>query len=131
MRNLKTIVNICAIIFTTSLHAQQLSTRDKTIKVEDYPEYVIVNCDNAGSMLGNSIRIAVQAKNSSFEQSLKALQDILEDKNGLNLGNQTDLLNAMSKLGFDYVNAFPENSIGGSSFSRTGFVFRKKQEYRN
>jgi predicted RND superfamily exporter protein len=131
MKNLKVIAIIYAIISASSLHAQTLSLNNKTVKVEEFPEYIIINSDNISSILGQSIRIVIQAKNSEFEKSLKDLQDLLEDNKYLKISNQTDLLNAMSKLGFDYVDAFPQNPSTESSFSRTGFVFRKKEKYRS
>ena len=59
------------------------------------------------------------------------MQELLEESKYLKISNQTDLLNAMSKLGFDYTDAFPQNSQETNSLSRTGFVFRKKEKYRN
>lgn len=131
MKILKVIAIIYAITSASSLHAQTLSLNNKTVKVEEFPEYIIINSDNTSSILGQSIRIVIQAKNSEFEKSLKDLQDLLEDNKYLKISNQTDLLNAMSKLGFDYVDAFPQNPSIESSFSRTGFVFRKKEKYRS
>ncbi len=131
MKSLKIIATICTMMLASSLYAQSLSLSNKTIKVEELPEYIIINCDNVTSVIGKTIRIVIQAKNSEFEKSLNGLQDFLEDNKYLKISNQTDLVNAMSKLGFDYVDAFPENSKEGSSFSRTGFVFRKKEKYRN
>lgn len=130
MTSLRTIVSIGAILFATSLHAQQLSKSGKTVKADELPEYVIINCDNTRSGLTNSIRIVIQSKNSEYEKSLQDLQALLEENNYLKISNQTDLLNAMSRLGFDYINAFPQNPGEGNSYSRTGFVFRKKDKYR-
>lgn len=119
------------LLLTCKLQAQQLSANEKTIRIEELPEYVIVNCDNAGSMIGTSIRISIPNRNSNFEKSLKDLADMLEDKKLLGISNQTDLLNTLSKLGYEFVNAFPLNAGEGSSFSRSGFVFRKKERFRN
>ncbi|MCU0339401.1 MAG: hypothetical protein MUE30_05930 [Spirosomaceae bacterium] len=126
MKNLKVITTICALAFTTSLYAQMLSVKDKTVKIEDLPEYVIINCDNVTTALSSSINIAIHTKNSKYEQPLKELEDLLEGNKYLNIRNQTDLLNVMSELGFEYVNAFPQNAGVQSIFSRSGFVFRKK-----
>lgn len=131
MKNLKVIVTIYATIVASSLFGQTLSSNDKTVKVDEFPEYIIINCDNVSPVLGKSIRIMIQAKSSEFEKPLKDLQDLLEDNKYLRIGNQTDLLNAMSRLGFDYMDAFLQNPRAESSFSRTGFVFRKKEKYRN
>ena len=53
---------------------------------------------------------------------------MLSDKDKLNLKNQIDLLNNMSKLGFEFIDAY--TAAQGTS-DRTGMVFRKKEEYRN
>jgi hypothetical protein len=131
MRKLRIIVTICAVILSLDLYAQNLSVNNKTIKVEELPEYIIINCDNVTTVLSRSIGIHIEAKKSEYEKPLKDLQDLLEDNKYLNISNQTDLLNTMSKLGFDYVDAFPQNSPENSVFSRAGFVFRKKEKYRN
>lgn len=131
MNILRVLLSICITTFASGLYAQTLHVNGKSIKVDDLPEYVIINCDNVSPLLGKSIRIVIQAKNSEFEPAFKTLENLLEDNKYLKISNQTDLLNAMSKLGFDYVNAFPQNLTEKSSFSRTGFVFRKKDTYRN
>ena len=129
MKNLPLFLTICAMLIASNSYAQSLSSNDKTVNVEEFPEYIVINCDNTSPILGNSIRIVIQAKNSAFEKPLKNLQELLEENKYLKISNQTDLLNAMSKLGFDYTDAY--NSTEGSGFSRTGFVFRKKEKYRN
>jgi hypothetical protein len=110
--------------------AQTLSSNKKTLKVEDFPEYLVVHCDNHPGILGVSIRIVIHAKNSEFEEQLRDLQLVLEDSDYLDVSNQTDLLNVLSNFGFDFLNAFPVNMGQENSFSRTGFVFRKKEKFR-
>lgn len=131
MKKKNLIIPLFAVLFLTNSYAQILSSNGKTVKVEELPEYIIVNCDNVTSILSSSIRIAIQAKNSKFGVPLQKLEDLLENKSYLKISNQTDLLNTMSSLGFEYVNAFPQNTVPESSFSRSGFVFRKKEKYRN
>jgi hypothetical protein len=131
MSNLKKIMTIAAMMFATSLSAQQLSVSDKAIKVEELPEYIVISCDNFSSKLGGPIGINVQSRKSDFEKALTDLQDILEENKYLGIRSQTDLLNAMSKLGFDYVNAYPQSAPESVLFSRSSFVFRKKEKYRN
>lgn len=122
---------IFAIIFTTNLYAQSLSVKDKTLDINNFPEYIVINCDNITPPLGNTISIVIQVKNSNYEKSLNDLQDVLENKKYLKITNQTDLLNTMSKFGFDYINSFPQNATENSLFNRTGFIFRKKEKFRN
>jgi hypothetical protein len=131
MKNLKKTMAISAIMFATSLSAQQLALNDKVIKIEELPEYIVINCDNFTSIAGGTIGIAIQSKKSDSEKVLTDLRDMLEENKYLGIRNQTDLLNAMSKLGFDYVNAYPQSSPETVSFSRSGFVFRKKEKFRN
>jgi hypothetical protein len=131
MKYLKLIITIYATIVASSLYGQTLSSNAKTVKVEDFPEYIIINCDNVSPILGKTIRIVIQASNSDFEKPFKDLQELLDDNKFLKISNQTDLLNAMSKLGFDYTDAFLQNPRAENTFSRTGFVFRKKEKFRN
>lgn len=130
LNTVKIFLTISAIFFVTNVHAQVLSVGDKTLKVEQFPEYIVINCDNNSSFFESSIRIVVQAKNSEFGKVLGELEDFLEGDKYMKIRNQTDLLNALSKLGFDFVDAFPQNSREDSVLSRTGFVFRKKEQYR-
>jgi hypothetical protein len=131
MNTLKSISIIATLALASTVQAQSLSAKDKTVNVEDLPEYVVINCDNATSIFGRSIRIVIQANNSAYAKPLKDLQDLLEGSNYLQITNQTDLLNTLSTLGFDYLDAFSHNSEESSTLSRTGFVFRKKEKYRN
>ncbi|MFY7651409.1 MAG: hypothetical protein ACOVQE_01850 [Chitinophagaceae bacterium] len=124
-------VCLFAIFSSSKTTAQELSVKDKLIKVTELPEYVVINSDNATGTLSRTIRIAILSKFSATEKELQLLQEILDDKQYLGITNQTDLLNAMSKLGFDFLTAFPQNLRELSSESRTGFVFRKKEKYRN
>jgi hypothetical protein len=131
MSNFKAIITIIAILFTSIVQAQELSVNDKIVKVEELPEYIVISCDNISSFLAKTIQISIQARNSEYETVLNKLENILEDEKNLAIRNQTDLLNTMSKLGFDYVNAFPQNSNESGNFSRSSIVFRKKEKYRN
>lgn len=129
MKSLAFIITFYAMVIAPSLFAQELSVNNKTVKVEELPEYIIIQCDNSPSILVSGNRIEIHAKKSPFEKMLEDLEDLLEDKWYLNMSNQTDLLNTMSKLGFDYINAIPQQGTEGS-FGRAGLVFRKKEKYR-
>ncbi len=69
--------------------------------------------------------ISIDGRNSPYEAALEELEDLLAKKEKLRVQNQTDLLNALSDIGFDYVDAF---LVGGGDITST--VFRKKPEYR-
>ncbi len=58
-------------MLASSLYAQNLSLNDKTIKVEELPEYIIINCDNVTSVIGKTIRIVIQAKTRNLKNLLK------------------------------------------------------------
>lgn len=62
----------------------------------------------------------------------------------LRIRNQTDLLNAISQLGYEYVDAYNANAgtlgvgggddvevFGSNAKYRINMVFRKKEKYRN
>lgn len=131
MRNFTLVVLFGFLSFSNSLDAQQLSSKDKVVRIEVLPEYIVINCDNTVSFLTRSIRIEIFAKKSENEKTLKNLEELLEDSRHLKIGNHTDLLNAMSKLGFDYQNNFLQEPITSNTFGRIAFVFRKKQKYRD
>lgn len=122
---------ICLFTNALPIAAQSLSAKDKSIQISELPEYLVINCDNQASILGRSIRISVQSRNSPMEKSLHLLQELLEEANYLKISNQTDLLTTLSALGYDFIDAFPQNTGESASFNRSGFVFRKKEKYRN
>ena len=75
---------------------------------------------------------------------MEELESLLQNRKKLHIRNQTDLLNAMSKLGFEYVDSNTGASesfglgggddvevFGSDSKFRTNMVFRKKEIYRN
>lgn len=116
-------LNLC---FSLDIQAQELVANQKSLKVGELPEYVVIH---TGFFYG-SIRITIQSKESPNKKALEDLELILEDDKYLNIKNQTDLLNAMSELGFDFQDAFGIDS-GDYGFLQTGLVFRKKEKYRN
>jgi hypothetical protein len=98
MKKLKAILTISAIILATGLYAQHLSLHDKEFKIEEFPEYVIINCDNFGSVIGKTIQITIQSKGSTFEKTLESFQEFLEKRKYLKISTQTDLLNVSRNL---------------------------------
>jgi hypothetical protein len=121
------LVASASLLLAMPVYAQQLSIKEKTFKVEEFPEYIVMNCDNTLALFERTLNIVIPASNSDYEKILKDLASLFDDK----MNNHTDILNAMSKLGFDYVDAFPQVSNRGAFFDRTSFVFRKKEKYRN
>ena len=107
------------------LLAQKLKMEDSyAVALAELPEYVIIASESSRRIIG-SIIIAVDNKNSVYESALQQLEDALTQKTKLAIKNQSDLLNAMAVLGYDYVDAF---SIGETDMTK--IVFRKKQLYR-
>ena len=118
---------VFAILVFPFLQAQSLEVDDTRIHVDELPEYLII-ISEARSLTGG-ILLSIQEKGSEFESELSTLENLLSQKKFLNLQNQIDLLNAMSRLGFEFVNAYTAAQSSGSALTRTGMVFRKKEKY--
>ncbi|PCJ98007.1 MAG: hypothetical protein COA50_03500 [Flavobacteriaceae bacterium] len=88
--------------------SQELSV-SKSANVKNFPEYVIITSRNT-KLLGG-IGITIDSKNSKYQDQLENLDELLSSKHGLRIRNQTDLLNAMSDLGFDYINVYNASAI--------------------
>ncbi len=132
------------IVFALSLNlsAQELKVEtSSSTNIEQLPEYVIITSENT-KLLGG-INIHIDAKKSNYKKELRGLEDLLQSGDKLKVRNQTDLLNAMSKLGFEYINAYNANAgtlgvgggddievFGSDSKFRINMVFRKKEKYR-
>lgn len=122
--------------------AQELKVEEKTtITVEELPEYVVVTSENT-KLLGG-IDITIDYKKSPHKPALEQLEFTLQSGKELRIRNQTDLLNTMSKLGFEFIDAYNANAgtigagtgddialgISDSKF-RINMVFRKKEKFR-
>lgn len=114
------------LLFSTQINAQELSADSLHIYVDDLPEYIIIISEIATSFGG--ILLVIQNKGSEHENALSQLESLLTDRDKLNLKNQMDILNYMSKLGFEFIDAYTSSQ---SSINRTSMVFRKKMKYRN
>jgi hypothetical protein len=130
MKNTTILLFSCILLAVSNLKAQQLAVNDKAISVDDLPEYIVIYCDNVTSGMDRSLNATINIRNAVNPKPLRDLQEILDSNKYLRIGNQTDLLNAMAKLGFEYLNAFLVNPSATAVFSRSGFVFRKKEKYR-
>jgi hypothetical protein len=113
-----------------------------SVSIDELPEYVIVTSEN--TKLIGGIDITIDYKRSQYQDRLEELESLLQNRKKLHIRNQTDLLNAMSKLGFEYVDSYTGASesfgleggddvkvFGSDSKFRTNMVFRKKEIYRN
>ncbi len=127
-------------------YGQQLAVvKASSISVDELPEYVIITSQNT-KLLGG-INIIIDYKKSLYKQQLRELEELLQDGDKLRVRNQTDLLNAMAVLGFEYVNAYNASTVtpsigkddvdvifdeldGGEGSFRVNMVFRKKEKYR-
>jgi len=129
-------------LLTISLSAQELKViESSTVNINELPEYVVITSEN--TKLFGGINISIDYKKSQYEDVLGELETLLQNRRKLRIRNQTDLLNAMSKLGFEYVDAYNATAgtlglgggddiqlSGSESKFRTNMVFRKKEKYR-
>lgn len=138
MKQVKT--NLLLLIVTVlsfNLSAQELKVKNSFINIQQLPEYIVVTSENT-KLLGG-IDIIIDYKKSDYADVLEELETLLQNKRKLRIRNQTDLLNAMFKLGFEYVDAYNGTSgavgvSGGDDLQVSGnqvkyrinMVFRKK-----
>ena len=114
------------------------------MEIQKLPEYVIITAENT-KLLGG-IGLMIDYKKSPYRAELIRLEEYLTLAKQNRVRTQTDLLNVMSAIGFEYINAFNANAgtIGGNtdigdrsevglseSKFRINMVFRKKEKYRN
>ena len=107
--------------------------------VKQLPEYVIITTENT-KLLGG-IGLTIDYKKSPYRDQLIKLEDYLTLAKQNRVRTQTDLLNAMYTLGFEYVDAFNSNAdtfggntdvgdrselSGSNSKFRINIVFKKK-----
>mgnify|MGYP001797073507 FL=1 len=111
--------------FSSSAQEQTLDPLD-SIQVDQLPEYIVIVSESTGRIFGRKLT-AINARGSKYKKALDDLEDALSNKNRIGIQNQTDLLNTMSQLGFEYIDSF---SVG-SDADYIKFVFRKKAEHRN
>lgn len=127
-----------AFVLTLGVNAQnESSVKVVYTEVDKLPEYVIITSENT-KLLGG-INIIIDCKKSKYKEELRNLESMLQDGDKLRVRNQTDLLNAMSELGFEYIDGY---NSGSSSFGsndefsvsdakfRVNMVFRKKEQFR-
>jgi len=127
---------------TISLSAQELKVvTSSAVNIQNLPEYVVITSENT-KLLGG-INITIDYKKSKYENVLDELETLLQNRKKLRIRNQTDLLNAMSQLGFEYVDAYNATAgtigagggddveiFGSEAKYRINMVFRKKEKYR-
>ncbi|WP_459213051.1 hypothetical protein [Aquimarina rhabdastrellae] len=148
MKKFKLIMVISVLLMVSQQYSygQQLAVvKASSISVDELPEYVIITSQNT-KLLGG-INIIIDYKKSLYKQQLRELEELLQDGDKLRVRNQTDLLNAMAVLGFEYVNAYNASTVtpsigkddvdvlfdeldGGEGSFRVNMVFRKKEKYR-
>lgn len=143
MRIKKQVLGLVMAMATINMTAQELTVdNSSSVNIEGLPEYVVVTSENTKLLGGMNINI--DSKKSSYENVLKDLEELLQKNRNLAIRNQTDLLNAMSKLGFDYMDAYNASAgtigaaagedvqaFGSNAKYRINMVFRKKLEFRD
>lgn len=143
MKKIKLIVVLLVLLLTVKGFSQELSViKSSSVSINDFPEYVIITSQNT-KLLGG-IGLIIDSKKSNYKSQLQELEDLLQDGDKLRVRNQTDLLNVMSKLGFEYINAYNANAVmpskdssdllnvldGGKGAYKVNMVFRKKDKFR-
>lgn len=149
MKKLHTLVLGVVLVLATSLNgfSQKLEViKSSHVEIKQLPEYVIVTSQNT-KLLGG-IGITIDAKKSRYKKELNQLNDLLQDSDKLKIRNQTDLLNAMSELGYDFLDAYNASQVvnsrgnkdavddvlniveGGKGTYRVNMIFRKKVRFR-
>ncbi|WP_106791115.1 hypothetical protein [Aquimarina sp. Aq78] len=138
----RTLTGILIVLISLSGFSQELSvTKSSSANINKLPEYIIITSENT-KLLGG-IGISIDYKRSGYKEELRNLEELLQDGDKLRVRNQTDLLNSMSILGFEYVDAYNANSgtlgvgggddvevFGSNSKFRINMVFRKKEQFR-
>lgn len=144
MKTVKTVLSslIVLILLSSNAIAQELKVEETSyVNINQLPEYVVVTSEN--TKLIGGININIDYKKSDYEVVLKELEHLLQNRKKLRIRTQTDLLNAMSKLGFDYVNAYNGKAgtigagagkdleiFGSQEKFRINMVFKKKEKYQ-
>lgn len=145
MKTMKTVLTslIVIILLSTNVTAQELKVEAvSSVSINELPEYIVVTSEN--TKLIGGININIDHKKSDYEVVLKELETLLQNRKKLRIRTQTDLLNAMSKLGFEYVNAYNGKAgtigagtgkdvavFGSQAKYRINMVFKKKAQYQS
>jgi hypothetical protein len=141
----KTRTNLLLMMITVlslNLSAQELKAETSSaVNIEQLPEYIVITSENT-KLLGG-INIMIDYKKSDYAIVLEELETLLQNKKKLRIRNQTDLLNAMSRLGFEYLDAYNATAgtigagggddieiFGSEAKYRINMVFRKKEKFR-
>lgn len=138
----KNVLLVLILILSSSLGAQELTLESRSsVNAEQLPEYIVVTSENT-KLLGG-IDISIDYKKSAYADVLSELESLLQNRKKLKIRNQTDLLNAMSKLGFEYIDAYNASAgslgasggddvevFGSQAKYRINMVFRKRKEMR-
>ena len=134
---------VAIILLSTNVKAQELKVETTSyVNINELPEYVVVTSEN--TKLIGGININIDHKKSDYEGVLKELESLLQNRKKLRIRTQTDLLNAMSKLGYTYVNAYNGKAgsvglnsgkdveiFGSQAKYRINMVFKKKEKYQS
>lgn len=130
MKRYKFIIILLACIATFTLNAQEKKVIDTScIDINELPEYIVITSENT-KLLGG-INITIDAKKSIYQDVLENLEHILQNRKKLHIRNQTDLMNALYQLGYEFLDAY--NASAGTIGAGTGndvSVFGSDAKYR-
>lgn len=120
-----TLIAIVSFVFGFEpISSQELNINISHPDIDELPEYVVIVSEMPTALGG--IMLDIQTRGSEDEQGLSKLEDFLTNKDKLNVKNQTDLLNHMFKLGYDFVDAYTSSQ---NRVNRTSMVFKKQVKY--
>ncbi len=107
--------------------------------VEMLPTYLVITSEN--TKLIGGINIVIDYKKSRYEPALEELEFLLQNRKKMKIRNQTDLLNVMYELGYEFIDAYNATSgtlgagagdnvdvFGSESKFRTNMVFKKMKQ---
>ncbi|MBP4138395.1 hypothetical protein [Flavobacterium geliluteum] len=128
------------LLSVTQMSAQKLNVdKSSSIGVDQLPEYVVITSEDT-KLLGG-MNITIQSKKSDYKDALDDLESLLQSSKKLQIRTQTDLLNAMFELGFEFINAYNASStaIGAGAGNdvtvngtiekfRVNMVFKKRKD---
>ncbi|WP_271406904.1 hypothetical protein [Tenacibaculum soleae] len=126
-----------------SVNAQDISIiKASDIKIEELPKYVIITSQNTKTLGG--IGLNIDTKKSRYKKQLKCLLHLLEHRKKLKIRNQTDLLNVMDVIGYEFVDVYNASQVqyamdkdigddivneifdGGTGAFKVNMIFKKK-----
>ncbi len=115
--------------FTCLILAFNLSftINNRGFTIEELPEYVVIQTEVFTRGTSGRILEVDGRRKSRDEKALTKLEDYLQDKKRSGVKYHTDLLNEMSDIGYDFIQAIKNDEV--DYLAR--YIFRKKAKFRD